>query len=422
MVIRTLILTLLSILPLHIHAAEAPHDTSTSIEDPAFHTLRVMVNDQEFTPPVIYLNSDDRLNISFDELSDDLRYMRYELLHCTADWRIDNLIPAEYLDGFNEAPITDYSYSQATLTHYIHYSLTIPNEEMRPTISGNYLLRIYDENDPDRTLLQVRFCIVEPTMKVKASVTSRTDIDYNESHQQLSVSVDPDGTYIANPYTDISVRVEQNSRCDNAVSVTGPTSMEGTLLKFDHDRRLIFPAGNEFRRMEVVSTTYPGMGVESISFADPYYHFDLYPDSPRLDSPYTYDQTQFGGFKIREYNSTDSDVEADYVIVHFSLMMPWQDSFDIFIDGDLTHHRFDPQSRMVFNRATNRYESAMLLKQGAYNYQYLAVPVGSMTGLTAPIEGDKYQTANRYLVKVYQRRPGERYDRLTAVTMATSGI
>ena len=100
--------------------------------------------------------------------------------------------------------------------------------------------------------------------------------------------------------------------------------------------------------------------------------------------------------------------------------MPEQ-PFDIFIDGDLTLRRFSPESRMVYNRATRRYEHTMLLKQGAYNYQYLAVPAGSMRGSAAPVEGNRYQTANQYLIKVYQRRPGSRYDRLVAVTMATSG-
>lgn len=422
MVKRLHISLLVLISALFLHAEDPGRNTFTDIFDPNFTTLQWKVNAQEFMPPLIYLNSDDVIEVSFDELSDSRRYLRYELLHCNALWQPDNLIPAEYLDGFNEAAIDDYAFSQATLTNYVNYRLSIPNADIRPLISGNYLLRVYDENDPDTTLLQLRFCIVEPTMKVNASVTSRTDIDYNESHQQLTIAIDPDRTTVNNPYTDIIVSVEQNGRTDNSILLSGPTSIEGNIMRFDHDRRLIFPAGNEYRRFETVATSYPGMGVESISFADPFYHMTLHTDLPRLDRNYSYDQTQFGSFKVREYNSDDSDTEAEYVLVHFTLDMPWQDSYDIFIDGDMVCRRFDPRSRMVFNRATNRYEATLLLKQGAYNYQYLAVPAGSTKGLSAPIEGDKYQTANQYLVKVYNRRPGERYDRLTAVTMATSGI
>ena len=76
---------------------------------------------------------------------------------------------------------------------------------------------------------------------------------------------------------------------------------------------------------------------------------------------------------------------------------------------------------MEFNRETSLYEKTLLLKQGAYNYQYLIVPDGKSVGMTAPIEGDFYETVNEYLIKVYYHRPGERYDRLVGVGLIFSG-
>ena len=118
---------------------------------------------------------------------------------------------------------------------------------------------------------------------------------------------------------------------------------------------------------------------------------------------------------MREYNSSESDVEADYNVVHFTLVHPETPGFDFYIDSDVTQRRFSPESRMVYNRATGAYEHAMLLKQGAYSYQYLAVAPGSQTGRTDIIEGDKYETRNRYRIHVYARRHNERADRLVAV-------
>lgn len=403
-------------------AEAAVSDTSTRIDAPAFHTLQTKVNGSEQLPPVIILDSDDRLNISFDELSDDRRYMRYELIHCDMRWRPDGLVSPEYLEGFNEGTIDNYQYSQATAAHYVHYDLEIPNEQMRPRLSGNYLLRVYDESEPENTLLQVRFSIVEPVTTVSASASSRTDTDYNGSHQQLTIAVDTDGADIANVFTDLAVTVSQNGRIDNTVTVTSPSRIAGKTVFYEHNPTLIFPAGNEYRRMEIISTTYPGMRVESLGYADPYYHATLYTDEPRSGLPYTYDSTQHGRFRIREYDSENSDTEADYMVTHFSLAMPELQGLDIFIDGDLTLRRFSPESRMVFNRASGLYEHTMLLKQGAYNYQYLAVPTGKMTGYTSLVEGDHYQTTNEYLIMVYHRRPGERYDRLIGITSALSGI
>lgn len=402
--------------------SSGPTDTSTRIDNPAFHTLQTRVNGSEQLPPVIRLGSDDRLEISFDELSDDRRYMRYELIHCDMRWNPDGLVAPEYLDGFNEGTVDSYEYSQATAAHYVHYALEIPNEQMRPRLSGNYLLRIYDESEPENTLLQVRFSIVEPITGVTATASSRTDIDYNDSHQQLTIAVDTDGADIANVFTDLAVVVSQNGRTDNVATVYTPSRIAGRTIVYEHNPALIFPAGNEYRRMEIISTTYPGMRVENLGYADPFYHAELYTDEPRSELPYTYDSTQHGRFRIREYDSDDSDIEADYIVTHFSLAMPEQPGVDIFIDGDLTQRQFSPESRMVFNRATGLYEHTLLLKQGAYNYQYLAVPVGKMTGSTSLVEGDRYQTVNEYLILVYHRRPGERYDRLVGITSTLSGI
>ncbi|MDE6121833.1 MAG: DUF5103 domain-containing protein, partial [Duncaniella dubosii] len=133
-------------------------DTSQAIFDPAFRSLKVTLDANEFAPPVITLGDPlSRLTVSFDELGDERRFMRYELVHCDALWQPEGLVASEFLDGFNEGEVEDYEFSRATLVHYVHYSITIPNREIRITETGNYLLRVYDESNPDETLLQARF-------------------------------------------------------------------------------------------------------------------------------------------------------------------------------------------------------------------------------------------------------------------------
>ena len=393
-------------------------DTMTGIFDEKFRTLRTDVNGDVLAPAVILLDSDDQLTVSFDELADDRSYLRYSLSHCNANWTKSALVDSEFLDGFNFGDIDDYAFSRMTATHYVNYRITVPNDKFRFRISGNYLLRVYREEDPDRTLLQVRFMVTESTARVDADVLTVTDIDYNDAHQQVTVSVDTRNARVEDPFNDLMVYVSQNGRLDNEVMVRQPLRVSGTTAIYEHLRPLIFPAGNEYRRMEIVSTTYPGMHVEDVDFYDPYYHATLEVDYPRSEGSYVYDQTQNGRFFIREYNSDDSDLEADYVVTHFALDAPEMPGKHIFLDGDMVSRRFDPGSLMTYNRATGRYEKVLLLKQGAYNYQYLTVGTGKAAGDTAPIEGNYYPTQNEYLIKVYHRRRGERYDRLIGVTMA----
>lgn len=389
-------------------------DTSTAILDDNIRSLRVYsVGDNMSTGlPVVVMNTPDAVVIEFDELTDDRRYLRYELIHCDADWQPSRLAYIEYLDGFNEGTIEDYSYSRGTIVQYVHYRLTLPNEDIRLKVSGNYMVRIYDESDPELTLVRVRFGVSEGSAIISGGVTSRTDVDYNRSHQQLSIDVDVDRSPVSDMYNDVIMVISQNGREDNSRVLTKPLRTSGRHIIYEHLKPLIFEAGNEYRRFETVSNLWNGMNVAAIEYHAPYYNHYLVTDVPRVTTDYLYDKTLHGGYLVREYNAGDSDSEADYVVVHFSLEMPEVQGADIFIDSDVFARKFNPESRMVYNRLTGCYERAVLLKQGAYSYQYLTVPSGQSAGVTATVEGDRYQTDNMYEILVYTRVPGERYDRL----------
>lgn len=401
--------------------AAAVEDTMTGTPDPSFRSLQTYIDGDELSHPVLMLGSDDRLVISFDELAEDRRYLRYNLTHCTAQWQPDGLVDSEFLDGFNEAEVEDYAFSRSTATHYVHYRITIPDDRMRPLLSGNYLLRVYDESDPDKTLVQARFMVAEPRVGIDTQVTTVTDIGYNDAHQQLGIALDTENSGIRDPFNDLRVVIRQNGRWDNEAVVTKPQRVAGSKVIYEHLPQLIFAAGNEYRRFESVWTSYPGMHVDEIRFARPYYHFVLSPDIPRSGSRYEYDETQAGRYVVREYNSTEPDTEADYGVVHFALESPRLANTDIYIDGDLTCRRFDRTSRLEYNEDTGCYEKVMLLKQGSYNYQYLAVGPDDRTGRTDVIEGDYHPTQNQYLILIYERKPGERYDRLIGVNTVTAG-
>lgn len=399
--------------------SDQPYETRTFSD--RFKTLRTQVEGRELFPPIIDLNTNEHITISFDEMTEEVSYLQYSLVHCNADWRPSALSELEYLDGFNTNPIEEFDFSMATFAHYVHYSLTLPNEDVQFKVSGNYVLLVYPENEPERVLLQVCFSVYENNILVAPSVTSRTDIDYNREHQQVSVTLNANNYRIQNPYNELKVSVTQNGRRDNEVIVNRPLRIQGSQIFFDHDRNLIFEAGNEFRRFEMVATRYAGLGVANIYHFDPYYHVELTPVEPRSESSYLYDQTQNGRFVIRQSGASDSDTEADYFVVHFTLDSDPIPGGKIYIDGELTNHLYSPYNEMVYNPQTEQYEKTLLLKQGSYNYQYLFLPDGARTATAAPVEGNYYQTVNEYLVKVYHRAPGERYDRLIGIGMSYSG-
>ncbi len=399
----------------------AQEDTSQGVISPSFHTLQVGLEGYMFAPPVIDLhNPSERIVISFDEIADDRRYLRYTLVHCDAAWQPEGLVDSEFLDSFNEGVVEDYAFSQATLVHYVNYNIVLPNDQVRITQPGNYLVRVYDESDPDDILLQARFYVSDHKVGVGAAVTTRTDIDTNREHQQLELRVDTRYLDLEDPFNDLKVVITQNGRPDTQTILSTPQRLGSKEVIYEHLRPLIFPAGNEYRRFETVSTNYPGMGVERIERDAPVFNMMLYADEPRAAKNYNYDQTQHGRYVVRDADVNDPDTEADYVMTNFTLLMEPQEGYDIFLEGDFTDRRFTPMSRMIYNEASGAYEQSLLLKQGSYNYQYLAVPAGSMKGETKLIEGDKFQTVNEYTIMVYHRPRGSRFDRLVGYTTVLS--
>lgn len=397
--------------------AKAEENTLQGIFHPDFATLKVALDRDPMAPPVIMLGSGDKITISFDEFTDEMRRMRCSLTHCNADWQPSGLTESEFLNGFNEAVIDDGEFSRATLTHYVHYSVSIPSEKLDPLVPGNYVLKVYDEMFPDKVLLQARFSVCTQEVRILADVSPRTDIDYLQSHQQLSFDIETSQSMISNLYNDLKVTVMQNFRPETAVTLTSPSAVKGHTAMYSHIPELIFDGGNEYRRMETISTSWPGMGVERIESGANGYTAYLHADEPRGNRRYEYDQTQAGRFTIREYNSSHSDTQAEYINTVFILSSPRLIGRDVYLEGDLTDRMLSDKAKMRYDPAAKAYVKELFLKQGAYNYQYVTRQNGEPRPSTELTEGNFYETDNIYTIYVYYRRPTERFDRLAGVTM-----
>jgi len=379
---------------------------------PNIQSLLVKVNDNWLVPPVISLNSSDILEISFDELSHEYQRFQYVISHCNADWTPSGLSDIDFLEGFNNSPIEDYQNSVNTTVLYTHYHISFPNEQVKFKVSGNYIITIYNDNDNSKPVCKVCFSVIEKKLAISASVNSNTDIDNNKSHQQVSFNVNYAGYNIRNPQSELKIKVMQNLREDNCVTNILPSYVGSNELKYEYNRNLIFDAGNEYRRFEMVSVRYAAQGIQNIHFFNPYYHVTLFPDEPRIKN-YSFDKDQNGRYLVRYDQATNNDTEADYLLVHFSL--PWKEALpngDFYLQGAFTNDNFTKNYRLKYNPETQAFETVQLLKQGAYNYQYLFLPADSEKVTGALTEGNYYETENEYLILVYHRPFGERYDRL----------
>ena len=82
------LLLIISILP----SLAREEETATGINFPSFRTLKTGVADNFMSIPVIRLGSGERLQVSFDEISEDNRYLSARLVHCNSDWKPSQLV------------------------------------------------------------------------------------------------------------------------------------------------------------------------------------------------------------------------------------------------------------------------------------------------------------------------------------------
>lgn len=379
------------------------------------YTVQVNKNNDWSSYPIIALNGNDYVHISFDRISEDsMNRLRYRIIHCDAYWkRSSSISEIDYLSGFNDNPIDDYASSLNTTVEYTHFAINMPNNDVNVKLSGNYVVEVYEDGAPDEVLLTACFSVVEPQVSIAPSITSNTDIDTNKGHQQLSFSILHQNLNIRDPFTELKIFAWQNNRLDTERHQIKPTYVSSDRLIYEHNRNLIFEAGNEYRRFETSSYRYNGLNVEHIEYNRPNYTMYIVPDKIRAGRSYSYDQDQNGRFYIRSNDTNDSEVESDYFNTVFTLPMDSPIGEDIFINGNFTDNNFTDKYRMKYDEEHRQYYIALLLKQGLYNYQYLTKSGASYS--TAKIEGNYFETENEYQIFVYYRPSGQRYDSLIGV-------
>ena len=374
-------------------------------------SVQVVAGDNWLAMPVASLNDGEPVNIGFDDLTHEYHRYVYSLEHCEADWSPSTqLLASEYCKGFAEGNvIDDVQESINTKQLYMHYQLQIPNEQCQPVISGNYRVNILDDNSGD-TVLTVCFMVSEQLMPLRLEATTNTDIDINRCHQQVSMQVDYGGLKVNNYQDEIKTVVVKNGSWHDAVHSPTPQYVMTTGLAWKHNKALIFDAGNEYHKFETLDPTHTTMGLEEVGWNGEHFTAYVWPDEPRTH--YVYDEDANGCFYIRNSDNIENDVASDYVLTFFTLKCPRQ-SGDVVVHGKWTYGLTDAPYKMEYDDEKGIYQTAILLKQGYYSYEYLLRHSDGSLSLL-PSEGNFFETENEYSAFVYYRPQGSRTDRLVA--------
>ena len=389
------------------------------ILDDQVRSVKLSVMGAPLSMPIVDIKAPGGvLNLEFDHLGDELRDYAYTILHCNRDWSFSELDQLEYIDGFTEDRITNIEPSFNAITQYTHYTLRLPNQNVRWSKSGNYILRITDKED-DRVVLERRFMVVEPQWRIDASLTRTVMVEKSNTHHEIDFKVVTKNARISNAQNDVSAIVLQNGRWDNAIGPLKPYIERADGISFDYQDVVIFPAGKEFRFFDIRTFDFRGDHVKTISDRGDYIDVTLRTDETRFARPIDFRPDANGRFIIENNNANQTLLQCDYASVLFSIVqhMPI-DEADVYVFGELTDWQLKPELKMEYSHEARTYYCEAILKQGYYNYQY--VVLDHRTGALDPdgLEGNWYETGNLYTLLVYYHPFGSRYDRLMgAVTL-----
>lgn len=386
----------------------------------SIQTVLLHPTNQELLEPIINLNSSEKLLLSFDELDQSPKNYIYSLVHCNSDWTPSDLFKSEYLKGFDQDYIQNYQSSYNTTQFYTHYQTEIPSQQMKPIYSGNYVIHVFDEENPNQIVLSKRFRIVDNKTNIDGEVKRATDLDQRNYQHEVDFIIHHSNLIVNDPYSDIKVVVTQNNRWDNAITDLLPTFANNGKLIYDQEEDNLFDGGNEYRFFDIKSLRYISERIKNISYENDTNIVELKKDIKRNFQRYSSMRDINGKKLINVQEGSNPSIEADYALVKFQLPYDFKISHGkLYVFGHISDYNFLNTHEVIYDENKKIYHTNIYLKQGYYNYEYVLKKEDGKN-INSYIEGTHYETINDYTIYVYYRPVGSDYDQLVGYQKLSS--
>lgn len=386
--------------------------------DPPFNikTITFVQNNQN-SIPLFSLN--DSFEIQFDDLYGNEANYYYEIVHCNYDWKHSDLSKNEYLLGFDGIRIQDYTNSLNALQLYSHYRIGFPNKNTRLLVSGNYMIKILNE---DREVVFSRkLMLYEDLVSVPMQIKRARTLNAIDFKQNIDFSIKSPSLLFQSPLQNVKVLLLQNGKLNEAITNVKPMYTIGNDLIYKYDTETQFWGGNEFLFFENKVIRAATNFISRVDANNGVYNTHLYTNNARINKTYTYNPDANGNFVPLNVNSSNNAIEADYSWVFFTLSAPsFYEKKNIYINGMFNNYALSEEYKMDYNPEKGIYEKAIMIKQGFTNFQYVVADENKKIDYENAIDGNFWQTENNYFAIIYYRENNQRYDRIIGKGVANS--
>lgn len=395
----------------------------TQVFNPSVKSIKLFRAGDQTSFPALQLNSNDQLQLEFDEINTRVSNYYYTFQLCNADWSPSMLTSFDYIRGFQSTRITTYRNSSLATTNYVHYQATIPDRNSSPSRSGNYLLKVYLNNDTTQVAFTKRFVVVNNLTKIAAQVQQPFNATLFRTGQKLQLGVEADTRINVLSPSDFKVVVLQNENWQTSLYMDRPTIWRGRYFEYSDEAITGMEAAKEFRWLDMRSLRLRSDRMEVLDNRKDSVNVYVKTEASRNGQPYIYYRDLDGGFTIETYESINPFWQGDYAFTHFRFVPPNNrpiEGSELYIFGEMTNWASDTTGLMHFNTETGAYEKTLFLKQGYYNYLYATKPLNGGPLDFSQTEGNNWSTENNYVVLVYYRPFGARADECIGFTSLNS--
>ncbi len=377
--------------------------------------------------PILRLGSSEQLELHFDDLDPTVRNYSYTFQLCNADWTPAVLSQFDFIKGFSQVRITTYRPSSVALTRYIHYQARVPDKNCVPTRSGNYILKVFINNDTSRLLFTRKMLVVQEGATIAAQVQQPYGINYKSGQKiQFKVNLN-EKLNVLNAQQQIKVVILQNNRWDNAIMGIKPTFFARNILEYNTENDAVFPAGKEWRWLDLRSFRLQSDRVADAKYTNTSTEIFVRPDVSRSAQGFNFYRDANGRYYLDPTESINPLWQSDYATVRFTYAPPGNRVYpgqDVFLFGQLNDYNLDDTARMVYNADQGVYQTTLFLKQGYYDYMYVTLDRNDPKKIAGfqETEGNLWETENEYTILVYYRPLAGRVDELIGMTRLNSRV
>jgi hypothetical protein len=243
-------------------------------------TISFVQKNQNVVP--IFVLGDD-FEVQFDDLFGNEADYYYDITHCDYNWKPSEIPKTDYLQGFDNQRIQDYTNSFNTLQIYSHYKLSIPNQFTQLRISGNYILKVLNEDK--EVVFSRKFIVYEDLVSVPIQIKRARTVSNLDFKHNLEFSIKTNTITFQNPLKNVKTVLLQNGQFHSAITGIPAQFTIGNDLVYKYDTQTQFWAGNEFLFFDTKDIRAASNNVARVNLNSAIYSSYLHTNNARANFP-----------------------------------------------------------------------------------------------------------------------------------------